>query len=274
MTGGGWIVARDAEGEAVELLQNLGLKEYEARCFVALTRLPFGTAKEISDVASVPRTRVYDAVRVLESKGLVEVQHANPQRFRALSVGEATDILADRYAARIDDLDEALHAVEPEDRRNEPLAQDVWSLSGREAVAARTHQLIDEATEECILVVGAENVLTEALTERLTTATDRGVDVLVGVPSPTAQSRLRERVPDAEAFETELDWLEGPPQEPSIGVLAMADRNALLVSSQTEYDDGERAETAVFGSGFTNGLVVIARRLLSRGQQSVRDPGT
>jgi sugar-specific transcriptional regulator TrmB len=265
MASSGWIVARDAEEEAVELLQNLGLKEYEARCFVALTRLPFGTAKEISDVASVPRTRVYDAVRVLESKGLVEIQHANPQHFRALSVGEATDILADRYAARIDDLDEALHAVEPEDRRNEPLAQDVWSLSGREAVAARTHQLIDEATEECILVVGTENALTEALTERLAAATDRDVDVLVGAVSSATRDQLREHAPSVEVFETELDWLEGPADEPSIGVLAMADRNALLVSSQAAYDDGERTETAVFGSGFTNGLVVIARRLLSRG---------
>ena len=265
-------MARDAQGEAIELLQKLGLKEYEARCFVALTRLPFGTAKEISDVASVPRTRVYDAVRVLESEGLVEIQHANPQRFRALSVGEATEILADRYTARIEDLDRALHEVEPHDTRNEPLAQEVWSLSGREAVAARTRQLIEDATEECILVVGAGNVLTEALFNCLATATDRDVDVLVGAVSSATRSRLRERVPDAEVFETELDWLDGPADEPSIGVLAMADRNALLVSSRTDHADGERTETAVFGSGFTNGLVVIARRLLSRGLLSERDP--
>lgn len=265
-------MARDAEQDAIELLQNLGLKEYEARCFVALTRLPFGTAKEISDVASVPRTRVYDAVRVLESEGLVEIQHTNPQHFRALSVGEATDILADRYATRIEDLDKALHEVEPRDDRDEEHSQEVWSLSGREAVAARTHQLIEEASTELILVVGAESALTEALYKRLATAADHDVDVLVGAASSTARSRLCERVPDAEIFETELDWLDGSADEPSIGVLAMADRNALLVSSRTEYTDGERTESAVFGSGFTNGLVVIARRLLSRGLLAERDP--
>ena len=51
---GGWTMVSAVEAEAIELLQELGLKEYEARCFVALTRLPFGTAKEISDVASAP----------------------------------------------------------------------------------------------------------------------------------------------------------------------------------------------------------------------------
>jgi len=45
--------------QAVELLQELGLKEYEARSFVALSRQQQGTAKDISDSSSVPRTCVY-----------------------------------------------------------------------------------------------------------------------------------------------------------------------------------------------------------------------
>jgi sugar-specific transcriptional regulator TrmB len=68
----------DAEARAVELLQQLGLKEYEARCFVGLTRVPSGTAKQLGEITDVPRTRVYDAVRVLEAQGLVEVQHSSP----------------------------------------------------------------------------------------------------------------------------------------------------------------------------------------------------
>ncbi|MFB6177506.1 MAG: helix-turn-helix domain-containing protein, partial [Halobaculum sp.] len=54
---------------AVELLQQLGLKEYEAKCFVGLSRLSTGTAKQLSEITEVPRTRVYDAIRVLEAQG-------------------------------------------------------------------------------------------------------------------------------------------------------------------------------------------------------------
>lgn len=87
--------------EAVQLLQGLGLKEYEARCFVRLTRLDTGTAKKLGELTEVPRNRVYDANRVLESKGLVEIHHSNPQRFRAVSLDEAIETLRDLYEGRV-----------------------------------------------------------------------------------------------------------------------------------------------------------------------------
>lgn len=98
---------------ATDLLQSLGLKEYEAKCFVALSRVDSGTAKDVSELSEVPRTRVYDAVRVLETKGLVETQHSNPQRFRAVSIEEATHTLRDEYEDRVTDLEDALHDIQP-----------------------------------------------------------------------------------------------------------------------------------------------------------------
>src|SRR6056297_2335517 len=89
---------------AIDLLQELGLKEYEAKSFVALARRQHGTAKDISETSDVPRTRVYDAVRVLESKGLVETQHSNPQVFRAVSIDEAVDTLQAEYIERAESL--------------------------------------------------------------------------------------------------------------------------------------------------------------------------
>jgi sugar-specific transcriptional regulator TrmB len=59
--------ADNAGEQPVELLQELGLNEYESKCFVGLTRVTEATAKEISGIAEIPRTRVYDAMRVLES---------------------------------------------------------------------------------------------------------------------------------------------------------------------------------------------------------------
>ncbi|RLM77810.1 TrmB family transcriptional regulator, partial [Halobellus sp. Atlit-38R] len=45
------------QDQAIELLQQLGLKEYEAKSFVALARRQRGTAKDISETSEVPRTR-------------------------------------------------------------------------------------------------------------------------------------------------------------------------------------------------------------------------
>jgi len=86
--------------EAIEVLQQLGLKEYEARCFVGLARLNTGTAKKLSELTEVPRTRVYDAIRILEAQGLVEIQHSSPQQFRAVPLEEATERSRDQYEER------------------------------------------------------------------------------------------------------------------------------------------------------------------------------
>ena len=119
------------QDQAIDLLQQLGLKEYEAKSFVALARRQRGTAKDISETSEVPRTRVYDAIRVLESKGLVETQHSNPQVFRAVSIDEAVNILQSVYAERTESLRNALSGLEPTDGGDSTEAtHEVWSLSG------------------------------------------------------------------------------------------------------------------------------------------------
>ncbi|WP_029601631.1 TrmB family transcriptional regulator [Halococcus hamelinensis] len=263
------------EAEAIELLQELGLKEYEAKCFAALTRLPFGTAKEISDTAEVPRTRVYEAVRVLESKGLVEIQQGNPQRFRAIGVNEAVVVLADQYSSRIDELDQALHDIESRQESAEQRSHEVWSLTGTTSIAARAQEMVNAADEEVFLVVGSEAVLTDDLYESLEEAATTGTDVLVGALQSETRDAIRDHVPSAEVFETGLEWLEGPEtevEEASIGVLLMVDRTEILVSSRTPTEGSELIERAIYGDGFSNGLIVIARRLLSYGLQDIRDP--
>ena len=263
------------EEEAIDLLQDLGLKEYEAKCFAALTRLPTGTAKEISDSAEVPRTRVYEAVRVLESKGLVEIQQGNPQYFRALSVNEAVVVLANHYSSRIDELDRALHDIEGEAERPEQDSHEVWSLTTTTSIAARANEMVRAGTEEIFLIVGTKGMLTDDLYESLNEADSAGADVIVGAIEPKTRESIRDRVPGAEVFETGLEWLESPeatPDDASIGILLMVDRTELLVSSQTPVEDREASERAIYGRGFSNGLIVIARRLLAYGLRDVKDP--
>jgi len=139
--------------EAIEVLQQLGLKEYEARCFVGLSRLEAGTAKQLSEMTEVPRTRVYDAIRVLEAQGLVEIQHSRPQRFRAVPLDEATETLRDQYEARVQRLHDVLDPVEIVDSDDDSAIQQVWAMAGRAGIENRTNQLILEATDEVVLVI-------------------------------------------------------------------------------------------------------------------------
>jgi sugar-specific transcriptional regulator TrmB len=257
--------------EAVEVLQQLGLKEYEAKCFVGLSRLPTGTAKQLSEITDVPRTRVYDAVRVLEAQGLVEVQHTSPQKFRAVPLEEATETLRDQYEDRVDRLTRALERTDPVEGTDEDSVQEVWSMSGTDAIANRSNQLIGDAAEEVVLVLGDEALLTAELVDSLI-GLGSGVDLLIGAPTDALEARVHDAVPNATTFVSGLDWLRsegGTDEDLAIGRLLLVDRSTILVSTLVP-DTGE--EQAIFGGGFRNGLVVISRRLLAQGLLPQRDP--
>lgn len=259
--------------EAIEVLQQLGLKEYEARCFVGLTRLNTGTAKKLSDLTEVPRTRVYDAIRMLEAQGLVEIQHSSPQQFRAVSLDEATATLRDQYEERVDRLHDALTTVETIDDDDESSIQEVWTLSGQDAIENRTEQLIEAASDEIVLVIGDESLLTANLVETLT-AVDDDIELIVGALTPSLQAEVQAAVPAATTFVSGLEWLHAETDtedDTSIGRLLLVDRASILVSS---IRPDSKDEQAVFGEGFGNGFVVIARRLMAQGLLPIRDPNT
>jgi sugar-specific transcriptional regulator TrmB len=258
--------------QAIEVLQQLGLKEYEARCFVGLSRLNTGTAKQLSEVAEVPRTRVYDTIRVLEAQGLVEIQHSSPQQFRAVPLDEATETLRDQYEDRVEQLHDALATVDIVEEDDESSVQQVWSMAGRTAIENRTNDLIENASEEVVLVVGDESLLTDDLVTTLN-GIGNGVELVIGALSPSLEDQVQTAVPGATTFISGLEWLHGKDtteNETAIGRLVLIDRSAFLVSSIMPES---KAEQAIFGEGFGNGLVVIARRLMAQGLVTAHDPG-
>ena len=251
----------------VEILRDLGLKEYEARCFVALTRMPHGTAKAVSDTADVPRTRVYDAVDQLQAYGLVDVQHSNPQQFRAIPVDKAVTLLRRDFDQQFDDLQHALSALDPIGGDALQDQDNVWTTVGGPSVTNRTVGFIDDADEEIVMVldgIGADSV-SDRLAERLRAAAGRGVTIYIGALTESTYEQVTAAVPEARTFESGLEWLQPQTEGENerIGRLLLVDRAALLLSSIGS--NGPEEETAIWIDNVSSGLLVIARRLLAAG---------
>jgi sugar-specific transcriptional regulator TrmB len=251
----------------VEILRDLGLKEYEARCFVALTRMPHGTAKAVSDTADVPRTRVYDAVDQLQAYGLVDVQHSNPQQFRAIPVDKAVTLLRRDFDQQFDDLQHALDALDPVGGDALQDQDNVWTTVGGPSVTNRTVGFIDDADEEIVMVldgIGADSV-SDRLAERLRAAANRGVTIYIGALTESTYEQVTAAVPEARTFESGLEWLQPQTEGENerIGRLLLVDRAALLLSSIGS--NGPEEETAIWIDNVSSGLLVIARRLLAAG---------
>lgn len=252
------------------VLDEVGFQRYEARCFVALTRLSEATAREISEASDVPRTRVYDAVGQLEADGLVDVQHSNPKRFRVIPVDQAVALLRERFDRRFDRLHEGLESLDGMGSQDADPAS-VWTISGGAAITARTIEFVDAATEEIVWIVNDGETTTERLLKRLRAASERGVTVLVGTLTETAAERVRTTVPGAQLLDREMSWLQASdaelPENAVLGRIVIVDRTAVLLSSLSQHNDHPE-EHALWCDDVGNGLVLIARRLLIAGLES------
>ncbi|WP_049979467.1 TrmB family transcriptional regulator [Halolamina rubra] len=241
---------------ATEQLQALGLSAYAARTFVALVRLGDGSAKEVSENADVPRTRVYDAVEELADLGLVDVQHSSPKRFWAVST-ETTGQHFDReYSHRVNTLTDALDQLSTGTRSTEQ--RGVWTVTGRETVTERIDEFVSSAEEEVVYMT-VDDLLTERLTDSLADAADRGVSIQLAGMADGTEGHFDDALPEATYFESIWDWADTP-----AGRLLMVDREKTLVSVLV--DDGDapsRAETAIWGSGSANGLVVVLKAMFA-----------
>jgi DNA-binding MarR family transcriptional regulator len=252
----------DLVAETTSVLESLGLTEYEARCFVALTRVGQGTAREIAEVADVPRPRVYDSVEALQGRGLADVQDAQPRRFRAPDPHDAVETIRREYGRRLDRLDGLLPRLQSPPAREDRAG--VWVVEGDEAVSDRLAGLAGDATDELLVVIAVEDLLTEEVTAGLAAAADRGVSVTLGSPGGEIREAVATAAPDASVVETWTWWEDYPIRPGEISSILMADARELLVSSEVETDlPGVAKHSAVWTDDERAPLVGMMRPLLS-----------
>jgi sugar-specific transcriptional regulator TrmB len=249
----------DPQTAAVEALERFGLSSYAARTFVALASLGTGTARDVSQVSDVPRTRVYDAIDELHDRGLVDVQQSSPKEFWAISAETASRTFERDLQHNTDVLRTALTELEPVERQTEQ--RGVWTVDEQPAVTSRVVEFIDDAETEVVYMT-VEELLTDDVVEALGDAADRDVSIQLGGVSPEVQAQIQDEVPGATMFESLWVWSDSPAAR-----LMMVDGRKTLVSALVNgfHDDPSdaRSETAIWGEGETNSLVAVLKAVFT-----------
>ena len=234
---------------AIAQLEWFNLSTYAARTFVALSGLGTGTAKQVSETAEVPRTRVYDAVDELHQMGLVDVRESSPREFMAVSAETLHRTLDGDTRRRLSMLTTALEALEPADQRVEQ--RGIWTVGEESAVVDRLLEFFTEADSE-ILYLASDEYLSDTVVEGLSAAADRGVAISLGGLSAARLADLRTDLPDADRID---DAARSPP---AVSRLLVVDGSRTLVSVEV---GSPPTETAIWGMGETNSLVVIFKSM-------------
>lgn len=94
------------EIDANSLLLQLNLTEYEAKTLTALFKLREAEAPQLSRIAQVPKTRVYDVLDRLIKRGLVIEIYGRPKKYRAIDAGKVFELLINEKRVELKKIEE------------------------------------------------------------------------------------------------------------------------------------------------------------------------
>ena len=101
-----------ATTEVLDVLKSIGLNLYERKIYVALLAKGVATAAQVSELATVPRSRSYDVLESLAEKGFVIVQPSKPIKYVALKPAEALDRTKDVMRNKLEEMTERIDKLQ------------------------------------------------------------------------------------------------------------------------------------------------------------------
>ncbi|GAA0525214.1 Sugar-specific transcriptional regulator TrmB [Halorubrum aquaticum] len=203
---------------------NLG--EYEIDAYLAVLEHGELTASDIADRTDIPQPRVYDTVRSLADRGLVELRESRPMKIVAVDPDDAFDELRSSFTEMVDELEARYTAPTRE-------TEAVSLVKSRSTILRYLEEVIHGAEYE--LAVSLTPDLLRRFREELKRKVENGVSVELLV-TPAS------RAPDPEEFDyLEVATIARSRRGITTPVLAVGDGEYSVYATQDALrDDRER----------------------------------
>jgi sugar-specific transcriptional regulator TrmB len=139
--------------KVMRTLKELGLTEYETRTYIALVSGGPAAAGNISKLANVPYSRIYDVLSKLERRGWIEVQSGRPIRYRAKPPAEAIRLSKIEQERKFKEASDAiLEELEPlYEQKAEVKKPDIWIIRGDRNLIGKISEMLARAQLEVLI---------------------------------------------------------------------------------------------------------------------------
>lgn len=175
-----------------ELLERIGLTQYERQTLVALLKRGVANAATLCDDGDVPSSKIYSATEKLARLGLISVQRSRPRQFAALSVDEVVSKIsaiahqqAETVAVESQGLIEIIKAAHGEDR---PAAAFADVALGAQQHVQRHLSLLASASSEIISYMEFPDI------EAIRKANSGGMNILKSVRKNLEARSIEHRI--------------------------------------------------------------------------------
>jgi sugar-specific transcriptional regulator TrmB len=142
----------DLDVDLIESLKTMGLTEYEAKVYSALVLFDRTRVKQIYEYLNIPKPSVYQSLKKLSEKGLVQVVNAKPAIYRATSPEVAIKHMSEIYESAEKKALSALEELKIKSVQKEK-PDVIWTLFGEENVEHSLEDLIGKAEKSLKLVL-------------------------------------------------------------------------------------------------------------------------
>jgi len=160
---------------AIENLVQLGLKEYEAKIYVALVGLGEANVRRIHEVSGVPRPRVYDVLNALDEKGFIEIRQGSPLMYKAVRPNIVVSFLKKDLDTAARESVKTLDALSVDARQN---YSPIWYVHSDWTIQRNLEMLVENVTSELIILCFNKETLIKFQGPIGAIAKDREVKIL------------------------------------------------------------------------------------------------
>ncbi|MBI4145039.1 hypothetical protein HY493_02430 [Candidatus Woesearchaeota archaeon] len=177
-------------------LKDFGLNSYEAKLWTALLSRGVSTAGELSDIASVPRSRSYDVLESLEKKGFIIMKLGKPIKYIAVPPAEVIERIKKRTAEEAQRQTKSLESLRGSEVLGEldllykqgvdlvEPADLTGAIKGRSNLIDHLHSLIKSAEKSVTILTTETGLVRKAdeLRNALQKAKDKGAKIRIAAP--------------------------------------------------------------------------------------------
>ncbi|WP_049986961.1 HTH-type sugar sensing transcriptional regulator TrmB [Halobellus rufus] len=220
--------------------ERFDLGEYEIEAYLAVLEHGELTASEISDRTEIPQPRVYDTVRSLSDRGLVELRESRPMKIVAVAPDDAFGNVQQSLDSLVSEL-EARYTAPARD------TEAVSLVKSRSTILRYVEEIIESAEYELVLSLTPD--LLRRFREDLAAAVDDGVSVDLLI-TPLS------RAPDPDSFDyLEVATVARGRRGITTPILAVADGNYSIYATQDALRDDRDRYGVIFNRSALGFLV-------------------
>lgn len=160
---------------AIENLSRLGLKEYEAKIYVALVGLGEANVRRIHEASGVPRPRVYDVLNTLAEKGFISIRQGSPLMYGAVRPDSVVSFLKKDLDDAARDSVKTLEALSVEAQQN---YSPIWYVHSDWTIQRNVEMLAESVSRDLLVLCFNTETLKKFQGPIVSLAGDREIKIL------------------------------------------------------------------------------------------------